>query len=138
MPIQLILKYWKVGAIALILFGSFMAGKKWEASKYARERARTAEAVAVAITKREQVIREQHRQQSEEDALAREILQEDLTLLRLREKDLLARVDQLKLVKPAATVVVQGCTEDDEIIANPFSDDFVRLWNESARSTAAD
>lgn len=140
MPIHLIIpfikKYWKLGAIAIILFASFMAGKRWEEAKYARERARTAEAVAEAITKREQAIREQHRQQVEEDTRAREILQEDLSLLRLRERDLLARIDQLSLVKPVSQVVIEGCTEDEEIIANPFSDDFVKLWNESARPTA--
>ena len=142
MPIHLIIpflkKYWKLGAIAIVLFATFMAGKKWEEAKYARERARTAEAIAEAITKREQAIREQHRKQVEEDALARELLQEDLGLLRLRERDLLSQINQLSLVKPATQVVIEGCTEDEEIIANPFSDDFVRLWNESARPPTTD
>lgn len=142
MPIHLIIpflkKYWKIGAIAIVLFGAFMAGKKWEEAKYARERARTAEAIAEAITKREQAIREQHQQQVEEDMLARQLLQEDLGLLRLRERDLLARIDELSLVKPVSQVVIEGCTEDEEIIANPFSDDFVRLWNDSSRPPATD
>lgn len=137
MPIHLIIpflkKYWKLGAIAIVLFAAFTAGKKWEEAKYARERARTAEAVAVAITKREHEIREQYRKQLEEDTRARMLLQDDLSLLRLRERDLLSQIDELSLVKPASQIVIEGCTEDEKIIANPFSDDFVRLWNDASR-----
>lgn len=141
MPIHLIinffLKNWKVIAIAAVLSGSFMAGKKWEEAKYARERARTAEAVTLAITKREEEIRENYRKQLEDDARARELLQEDLTLLRMRERDLLTQVGELRLVKPVTQVVVEGCTEDEEIIANPFDADFIRVWNEASRNDSS-
>jgi len=135
MPILLLKKYWKYGALAIVLFGAFTIGKRWEAAKYEKERAEMATAVSKAIIAREQAIRAEHQAQLLVDADARESLATDLATLRTRERDLLTMVDELSLVKPITNVVVEGCEENEAgeqvVLANPFSDDFVELWNEA-------
>lgn len=133
-----ILKHWKLVLVVVMVGAAFETGRRWSASSYEKERAAAATAVAEAIQKREQAIRELHQAQLELDAAARENLQNDLATLRRRELDLLLRIDELEFVKPIADVVVEGCTEDDEIIANPFTADFVSLWNEAGRPPATE
>lgn len=135
MPLLFIKKYWKFAALAIVLFGAFTVGKRWEAAKYEKERADMATAVSKAIIAREKQIRIEHQAQLVVDTTARESLQTDLATLRTRERDLLGMVDELSLVKTITTVVVEGCENNEEgqrvVLANPFTDDFVQLWNEA-------
>jgi hypothetical protein len=139
---SVLLKYWKFGAIGVLLFGAFMVGKKWEMAKYEKERARAAEAVVMAITAREKVIRDEHQAQLALDAEARTALAFDISNLRARERDLVIQINELNLVKPIQDLRIEGCTEHEEgttlVLANPFSSDFVRVWNESSRSNPAE
>jgi hypothetical protein len=138
----MILKYWKFGAVGILLMGAFLMGQRWEQAAYEKERTSAAEAIAVAISTREKAIRAEHQAQLAADAEARSALAFDLAGLRTRERELVSRIDELNLVKPITNLVVEGCTEDEEglrvVLANPFSDDFVRVWNESSRSNPAE
>ena len=68
----------------------------------------------------------------EADAVARGLLQSDLATLRERERELITHIDNITLVTPIPELRIEGCTDDGEttlVLANPFSVDFVRLWN---------
>lgn len=87
--------------------------------------------------------------QLEQDATARLALSQDLRNSQAREAGLLKEVETLQLSKPDTLIVVETvvetltevvegeCIATDIVIANPFSNDFVRLWNESAGGTGA-
>lgn len=141
MPIA-ILKYWKFAAVGILLLGAFMMGKRWEQAAYEKERADIAEATSIAIVAREAEIMRKHKIQVQLDADARGALQADLSALRTRERELVSEIDDLNLVKPIADLQIEGCAENEEgtqvVLANPFSVDFVRVWNESSSSPPTD
>jgi len=82
--------------------------------------------------------------QREKDVTARLALSQDLRKSQAREAGLLKEVETLRLSKPDTEIVVETvvetrtvevegeCVATSVVIANPFSNDFVRLWNESA------
>jgi len=133
---------WKIIGVAVALGGAFYMGAKWKDSSYAKERIASAEAVATAIQLREAEIRRQHQIQVDIDTAARLTLQGDLSTIRQREKDLMTRVRDLSLVKPIPEIRIEGCFEDDEgqtvVVGNPFSVDFVSVWNDAARTDPAE
>ena len=132
-------KHWKIFVAVVILLGVFFAGVKYSDAKHARQRAYEAEQVAKAITAREQALREQHRLEMEREAEARVSLQTDLATLRQREKTLIEGIRTAQLTKPPTSLICEAIVEEDDekkiIVANPFSSDFVRLWNETSRNT---
>ncbi len=135
MPIW-ILKYWKWIGMGALLLGAFVMGQRWEAAAYEKERADTAQAVVQAIQLREAEIRSQHLIQVEADAEARTTLQSDLAAIRQREQELMTRVHDLSLVKPIPEIRIEGCFENEDttvVIGNPFTLDFVSLWNDTSR-----
>lgn len=87
--------------------------------------------------------------QREKDVTARLALSQDLRKSQAREAGLLKEVETLQLSKSdpqivvetvveTITEVVQGeCIATEIVIANPFSNDFVRLWNESSSGAGA-
>lgn len=131
-------QYGKYIAVVVFLVVIFYGGMRYERNKYERKELELAQEVAEQIAQREREIRDEYAKQQEVDAEARLTLQRDLATIRQREKHLLEQLRTAELVKPADKVVVERIKEIPgecpQVIANPFSDDFVRLWNDASRN----
>ena len=73
---------------------------------------------------------------------ARVALQFDLTIIQDREKGLLDQIKNAQLTKPADQATIEACLETDNeniklVIANPFTDDFTRLYNHASGAIRA-
>ena len=138
--LPLLRKHWRIIAVAVALCVVFGAGWKvngwrWE-SRVESERAARQEAITAAVVQREAELREAFRvQQDAADAVARGLAR-DLHALRDRNDALQAEIDTAPLTQPLATDVT--CTDNEtgeirEVQPNPFSGNFVDLWNRAGR-----
>ena len=130
-------KHWKVSAVVALVIVVFFAGWKvngdrWEA-KVAKERADRAEAVALAVAEREAELHARFKEQqlvTQNIALA---LQQELDRVNIEFAQTNAALDTARLVKPVettCTTVNETGVVTHETQPNPFSDDFVNLWND--------
>lgn len=132
------MKYWKPAAAIALLALSFGAG--WQTNGWRMgEKIENAKAEQLAaFEKRRSELLAAHAEQQERDQAARVALSRDLEAARSDAARLAAEVETLRLTPSSPVierVLVPGDCESGQpevVLANPFSDDFVRLWNESA------
>jgi hypothetical protein len=123
-------------AVAIAIAAVFLAGAMWSNQKHAQreadfEREKTI-AIAEAVKERDKA----HRIALMEEKQARDSLIADLEALGDREVELLERIETAELTRPASEIIIERVVERDgecEIIGNPFTDDFVKLWNDASR-----
>ena len=127
-------------AVAVSLI--FGAGWKINGWRLNAKFAKTQEAVIADYEERQRELNEQAREQAARDETAREALSRDLQESRARTLALETELETIQLtpIDPVIErVLVPGdCTNDqpEVVLANPFSDDFVRLWNQSGEPPA--
>lgn len=136
-----------IGVVALGI--GFTGGWKTNGWRLGEQIADQKAAVHQAYEEKRTALLAEFTVQLEQDATARLALSQDLRNSQAREAGLLKEVETLQLSKSdplivvetvveTITEVVEGeCIATDIVIANPFSNDFVRLWNESAGGTSA-
>jgi len=137
----LLLSNWKLLAAGIVLASVFYGG--WTVNGW-RWESKWQTAVATQQSIVEQLRKEHERAfhaQRERDQAARESLMADLSGLREQNDGLLLRLENASLVREPE-VRWRERVETDEtactpILANPFSADFVRLFNDSANRGAA-
>ena len=127
-------KHWKPVAVAVVLLAAFVAGwringDRWEA-KVATERAERQTAVTEAVLAREVELRKAWNADLRVATAVAVALESDLAEIRVRNSALSAEIDTRSLVKPT---VISCDTTGETVNANPFSDDFVDLWNAAGR-----
>ena len=133
------LNWIRIGLITALAIALFVGGCQYANVKHAEEMAdierQKTEAISAAIAERDA----EWRLRLEKEEAARAALQFDLSIIQERERDLLAQIEDAQLTRPVDDVTIEACleTEDEDVklvIANPFSADFVRLYNDSSRA----
>lgn len=130
---------WKLIAVVLILLGAFGTGWKvngWRLeTRYAEEASAREEAVREELTRRIEQMRATFNQQVTVIERQRDALNAKLAEISAANDALSAEIESTPLVKPTTDVT---CIDNETGIAheqppNPFSGDFVRLWNSAGR-----
>ena len=128
--LPLVRKHWKLITCGVALVACFFAGwnvngTRWE-SRMLTERAERQQVVLDAVMQREVELREAFTaQQAASDEVAR-TLDATIATLQADYTELTTRANTEPLVK---TVTVETCTGEPN--ANPFTDNFVDLWNDA-------
>lgn len=129
-------KNWKIIAVIAVVVATFGAGWKangWRLeSKYEGEEAKRQAAITAEIQRLEAELRREYVLQLEKVEEINDALSAEITHIRITNDALSAEINATTtLVKSTADVT---CIDNETGIAheaqpNPFSDDFVRLWN---------
>jgi hypothetical protein len=123
-----------IAALAATIFGM---GYMYAGKKHAEHEADVQKAITEAVAEKEKELRREYEARLEEESLARAALFTDLEAIRDHRDSLIDGIRRAQLTKPVSEVRVEACLEGDDdvqvVIANPFSDDFVRLWNDGSR-----
>lgn len=136
------LNWIRIGLIGGLAGALFVGGCMYSDKQHAEHAADIERQKTVAIAERTAELNAEWRAKLLVEENARIALQFDLSIIQDREKGLLGRIDDLQLTKPADSVTIEACleTEDENIklvVANPFTAEFVSLYNDSSRAIRA-
>ena len=117
----------------------FVGGCMYSDKQHAEHAADVERAKALAIADREKELNAEWREKLKIEEDARVALQFDLSVIEDREDELLNRIRNLRLTKPADQANIESCVETDDenvqiVIANPFGPEFVSVWNDASRA----
>ncbi len=130
-------------ALVFALAGAlFIGGCQYANVQHAEHLADIEKQKTVAIAERTAELNAEWRAKLLIEENARMALQFDLNIVEDRETELLARIGNLQLTKTIDQVNIEACleTEDENIklvIANPFTAEWARLYNDSSRVVRA-
>lgn len=137
LPILKGLNWVRIGLIGTIATGLFTGGVLWSDKKHAEHEADFEKAKTAAIAAREKELNAEWFARLAEEEGSRLTLQTDLATIRAHRDSLIGEIRDASLVKPVSDIRVEACleTEDENVklvIANPFSVDFTRLYNDGS------
>jgi hypothetical protein len=123
-----------IGGIAVSIFA---LGYMYSNQKHAEHAADVQKLITMAVIAKENELKAQHAARVQEETSARLQLSTDLEELQAHRDSLIEAIRNTQLTKPVAEVRVESCLESDDeniqvVVANPFSADFVRLWNDGS------
>lgn len=118
-----------IGAALLIMLGWYANGVRWENKYQARELE-----LSQAYDKKRDELMAKWEAQREADQVARSDLIQSLESVRDFSATLQTELRRTRLTPTTPRVERMECSDEGTpvAIANPFSGDFVRLWNDSA------
>ncbi len=124
-----------IAGMAASIFG---LGYMYANQKHAEHEADVQKQITAAVVAKEKALREEFAVRLAEEEDARLSLQNDLTVIRENRDQLIEAVRLAQLTKPVSEINIEECMETDDedvriVLANPFGDDFVRLWNDASR-----
>ena len=128
----------KIALVVAAALALFIGGCQYANVKNAEEWADYERQKAVAIADRVAELNAEWNIRLHEEETARAILQGDLSVIRKHRDSLIAGIRAAQLTKPIEDVNIEACLETDDenvklVIANPFSPDFVSLWNDASK-----
>ncbi len=128
----------KIALIAVAAFFLFVGGCQYANVKNDAEWIDYEREKATAIAERVKELNAEWNIRLHEEETARAILQGDLNVIRQHRDSLIEGIRNAQLTKPIEDVNIEACLETDDenvklVIANPFSADFVSLWNDASR-----
>jgi hypothetical protein len=132
------LNWIRIGLVATIAVLIFGAGYQYSNTKHAEQDAKDAAATAQKIAE----LSQQHAAEMQElAAVAAEkerLFAADIAEINLHRDALIESIRAAQLTKPVAEVRVEECFKGEQneniVVANPFSDSFRVLWNQTARN----
>ena len=138
LPLLKGLNWMRIGLIAGIAVSIFGMGYMKASAVCAEAEAEYEREKAVAIADRVKELNAEWNIRLHEEETARAILQGDLSVIRQHRDSLIEGIRAVQLTKPIEDVNIEACLETDDenvklVIANPFSNDFRRLWNDASR-----
>lgn len=133
------LNWIRIGLVSAIAVMLFVGGCMYSDRQHAEHAADIERQKNELIAERIAEINAEWRAKLLAEENARIALEFDLSIIRDRERDLLAQIGDLQLTKPPTDDNIEACleTEDENVklvVANPFSLDFVRLYNDAGRA----
>lgn len=128
----------RIALIAGMAVSIFGLGYMYSNQKHAEHTADVQKEITARIVAREAELRDEFAARLAVESAARNALQKDLTTIRNNRNELLDRIDEMELTKPVADIRCEGVLENDDesvqiVLANPFTADFVRMWNDASR-----
>jgi len=132
------LNWIRIALIAGMAVSIFGLGYMYANQKHAEHEADVQKQITAAVVAKEKALREEFAVTLERERVARLSLQNDLTQIREHRDSLLDRIEDAELTKPVADISCEGVLENNDenvrvVLANPFTDDFVSLWNDASR-----
>lgn len=124
-----------IAGIAVSIYG---LGYMKASAVHAKHEADVQKEITAAVVAKEKQLREEFLVRLDVERAARTMLENDMTALRANRDQLIEAVRLAQLTKPVSAITVEGCMETDDenvrvVLGNPFTDDFVRLWNDASR-----
>jgi len=129
----------RVALIAGIAVSIFGLGYMYASQKHAEHAADVQKEITAAVVAKEKQLRAEFDVRLAAEGEARLSLQNDLTGIREHRDSLIESIRNAQLTKPVGEINIEGCMEMDGesdvqiVIANPFGADFVSLWNDASR-----
>lgn len=125
--VPLLRRHWKLGVGALLVLGAFGTGWKVNGWRYeAAEADRQAE-IARVVAERTEALRAEYEALQRFSDRNAEMYESRITLLRRHSDELETELESATLSKPITCEKADADTPPGA--SNPFSADFVRLWN---------
>ena len=130
----------RLALIAALGFSLFVGGCQYANVQHAEAEAEYEREKVAAIASRVKELNDEWTLRLHEEETARAILQGDLTIIRKHRDSLIDAIRSAQLTKPIEDVTIEACLETDDenvklVIANPFTLDFVGLWNDASTGT---
>jgi C4-dicarboxylate-specific signal transduction histidine kinase len=132
------LNWIRIALLAGIAVSIFGLGYMYSDKQHAEHEADVQKQITAAVVAKEKKLREEFRARLDVERAARTMLENDLFAIRANRDQLIEAVRLAQLTKPVSAITVEGCMESDDenvrvVLGNPFTDDFVRLWNDASR-----
>jgi hypothetical protein len=132
------LNWIRIALIAGMAVSIFGLGYMKASQVHAKHEADVQKEITAAVVAKEKELREEFAVRMETERVARLSLQNDLTMIRESRDTLLDRIEEMELTKPVADIRCEGVLENDDdsvqiVLANPFTADFVSVWNDASR-----
>lgn len=128
----------RIALIAGMAVSIFGLGYMKASAVHAKHEADVQKEITARIVAKEAELRDEFAARLAVESEARLSLQNDLTIIRNNRNELLTRIGEMELTKPVADIRCEGLLENDDdsvqiVLANPFTADFVRMWNDASR-----
>ncbi len=138
LPVLKGLNWMRIGLIVGIASAIFGMGYMKASAVCAEREAEYERAKAVAIADRVRELNAEWNVRLHEEETSRAVLQGNLTIIRTHRDSLIEAIRNTQLTRPIEDVNIEACLETDDenvklVIANPFSPNFISLWNDASR-----
>lgn len=134
------LNWVRIGLIAVIAVMLFGAGYQYSNTKHAEQDAEDAAATAKEIARLSREHTDKMRELALVGAEKERLFSADIAEIETHRDSLIEIIETTELTKPAAEVRVEACMKMDGesdvqiVVANPFDDSFRVLYNQAARN----